>query len=193
MPQYIAFLRAINVGGRVVKMDRLRSLFEGMGFRNVETFIASGNVIFETPGADAAAIERRVERTLEAALGYAVGTFIRSTTELAAVHAHAPFGTPDPATHAYWIGFLKTATAAHRDALLRLRNGEDDFHLHEREAYWIRAGRMSDSKITGAMLEKAIGPATFRNVTTVGKLVEKYPPPGDTKKVAKKVAKKRTR
>ena len=44
----IAFLRAVNVGGRVVKMDRLRALFEGEGFTGVETFIASGNVIFDS-------------------------------------------------------------------------------------------------------------------------------------------------
>ena len=48
MPKYFAFLRAINVGGHVVTMDHLVRLFEGMGFSGVETFIASGNVIFET-------------------------------------------------------------------------------------------------------------------------------------------------
>ena len=48
MTRYIAFLRAINVGGHVVKMDALRRLFESLGFSNVETFIASGNVLFET-------------------------------------------------------------------------------------------------------------------------------------------------
>ncbi|HXW01123.1 MAG TPA: DUF1697 domain-containing protein, partial [Anaerolineae bacterium] len=47
LPKYIAFLRAINVGGHTVKMDYLRRLFEEMGFSKVETFIASGNVIFE--------------------------------------------------------------------------------------------------------------------------------------------------
>jgi uncharacterized protein (DUF1697 family) len=48
MSRYIAFLRAINVGGHTVKMDILRQQFEALGFSNVETFIASGNVIFET-------------------------------------------------------------------------------------------------------------------------------------------------
>ena len=47
MPRYITFLRAINVGGHTVKMDRLREIFESLGFANVETFIASGNVVFE--------------------------------------------------------------------------------------------------------------------------------------------------
>ena len=52
MTKYIAFLRAINVGGHTVKMDRLRGLFESLGVLNVETFIASGNVIFEAKKKD---------------------------------------------------------------------------------------------------------------------------------------------
>jgi uncharacterized protein (DUF1697 family) len=46
MPKYVAFLRAINVGGHTVKMDHLRRLFEALGFTNVETFIASSDVVF---------------------------------------------------------------------------------------------------------------------------------------------------
>ena len=52
MPKYVALLRAINVGGHTVKMDHLRSLFEAIGFSNVETFIASGNVIFDSRSKD---------------------------------------------------------------------------------------------------------------------------------------------
>ena len=52
MPRYIAFLRALNVGGHTVKMDHLRSLFEALGFGGVESFIASGNIIFDTPSTD---------------------------------------------------------------------------------------------------------------------------------------------
>ena len=64
MPRVIAFLRAINVGGRTVKMDRLRGLFADAGFRNVETFIASANVIFDSPGKTTAGIERKIEAGL---------------------------------------------------------------------------------------------------------------------------------
>ena len=53
MTRYFTFLRAINVGGHTVKMDVLRQLFESLGFSNVETFIASGNVIFEAKTAAA--------------------------------------------------------------------------------------------------------------------------------------------
>src|SRR5262249_56400329 len=95
MPLHVAFLRAINVGGRVVKMDHLRALFEGLGLANVETFIASGNVIFESPVRKAKALEARIEAHLRDSLGYAVGVFIRSPAELAAVAGHRPFPAAD--------------------------------------------------------------------------------------------------
>lgn len=60
MSRYIALLRAINVGGHTVKMDRLRTLFAQVGLANVETFIASGNVIFDTPIQDTRALEQRI-------------------------------------------------------------------------------------------------------------------------------------
>ena len=56
MPKYIAFLRAINVGGHIVKMDQLRKLFEELQFEHVEKFIASGNVIFDTKSKNIAAL-----------------------------------------------------------------------------------------------------------------------------------------
>src|SRR5258705_7845630 len=91
MPKYVAFLRAIIVGGHIVKMDQVRSLFEAMGFSNVETFIASGNVIFDSKSKSAKALEGKIERALEDNLGYPVKTFIRSIAELAAVARYKPF------------------------------------------------------------------------------------------------------
>ena len=78
MTVYIAFLRAINVGGRTVKMDRLRGLFEHLGYADVETFIASGNVIFQSPAEDTRALEQQIEAHLAASLGYEVATFVRT-------------------------------------------------------------------------------------------------------------------
>src|SRR5271167_1111568 len=91
MPKYVAFLKAINVGGHVVKMDELRELFSDLKFSNVETFIASGNVIFETKSAADQKLEQKIEKHLEAALGYAVGTFVRSIEEIRAVSEYQPF------------------------------------------------------------------------------------------------------
>ena len=91
MPRFVAFLRAINVGGHVVKMDQLRQLFEALGFAKVETFIASGNVIFEAKSKDTNALQRRIEKHLHQALGYEVVTFLRTLEELDKVANHRPF------------------------------------------------------------------------------------------------------
>jgi len=82
MPKYIEFLKAINVGGHTVKMDHLKKLFEKMGFEKVETFIASGNVLFESKSKKIDAIKKKIETELEKSLGYKVATFIRTTNEL---------------------------------------------------------------------------------------------------------------
>src|ERR1041385_3864079 len=92
MPRYIAFLRAINVGGHnTVTMDFLRHFFESLGFAHVETFIASGNIVFETASKNAQALERKIESGLRAALGYEVVAFVRTGAELAAIASYKPF------------------------------------------------------------------------------------------------------
>src|ERR1700730_6560978 len=107
MPKYVAFLRAINVGGHTVKMDHLRGLFEAIGFANVETFIASGNVIFDAKSRNTLALERKIEKHLQETLGYKVATFVRATTELAEVAAYKPFDDSELAAdgNVVYIGF----------------------------------------------------------------------------------------
>jgi uncharacterized protein (DUF1697 family) len=109
MPRHVAFLRAINVGGHTVRMERLRELFVALGFTRVETFIASGNVIFEDAGGDIDAMEERIERRLAEALGYEVVTFVRSVGDVAAVAVGQPFdGAGDDAeAPTLFIGFVK--------------------------------------------------------------------------------------
>lgn len=155
-------------------MAVLRDLFEEFGFREVTTVIASGNVLFSAPSTDGAALERRIERHLARALDYEVATFCRSPQELAAIVAHEPFPDARPVApgQALSVAFLKAPlTGPARTALLELRTPTDDLHVHRREAYWLCRGRTSDSTVSGARLEKAVGgPATVRNITTVRKL-----------------------
>jgi len=91
MSRYFAFLRAINVGGHTIKMDQLRNLFENMDLSKVETFIASGNVIFENKSGDVHVLEKRIETSLSDALGYEVATFIRTDAELKEIAGYKPF------------------------------------------------------------------------------------------------------
>lgn len=174
MPRHLALLRAINVGGHTVKMDRLRALFEAMAFANVETFIASGNVLFDARSAPAA-LERKIEQQLASALGYDVATFVRKPAELAAVVEHDCFPKATLAkAHALWVAFLKDAPSA--EGLKRLKAVQcdtDAFAVHGREVFWLRQVTSSDSKVTGATVERALGASlTARNITTVRKLAE---------------------
>ena len=173
--RYVAFLRAINVGGHIVKMDELRRLFEALRFANVETFIASGNVIFDS-SADAQKLERQIEAHLEKSLGYAVSTFLRTTAELQAVAAAQPFPSKrrtDDST--LYIGFLGAAPSpAQCERIAGLSNPMDDLAVVGREVHWLCQGKMLDSRVNYAVLEKTLATrATFRNVNTVNRLVAK--------------------
>jgi uncharacterized protein (DUF1697 family) len=168
--RYVAFLRAINVGGHTVKMDRLRDLVAALPVRNVSTFIASGNVLLESEAA-AIHLEAAIELQLRKHLGYPVGTFIRTIPELQKVVDHDPFPGEDASLY---VGFLKTKPAAGPVRTLTSASTEvDRFHLHGREVYWLARAGFSGSTFTGAKLEKMVGPMTMRNITTVRKLAAK--------------------
>ena len=175
MPLYFAFLRAINVGGHVVKMDALRRLFADMGFANVETFIASGNVIFKSAARNAATLERKIEKELEAALGYEVTTFLRTASELQAVAAQRPFGRPG-ADEVVYVAFMRAAPkATARAAVIALANAAHEFRFEGRELYWLRRRVLDDGRYSGAFLERALkAPITVRNANTVEKMAARY-------------------
>ncbi|HYM60714.1 MAG TPA: DUF1697 domain-containing protein [Thermoanaerobaculia bacterium] len=179
MSKQVAFLRAINVGGHVVKMDQLRRLFEGLGFKNVETFIASGNVIFDAPAARPKSLERKIEVCLREALGYEVATFLRTASALARIAKQKPFGDEDLSDpgHTLYIGFLADPPSAEaRRKLLALNSARNAFEISDSEVYWLCRTRFSDSDFSGATLEKTLGmQTTLRNANTVQRLVAKYP------------------
>jgi uncharacterized protein (DUF1697 family) len=108
MHHYIAFLRGINLGKRRIKMDDLRVLFEQMKFTGVETFIASGNVIFASKSGDTGKLENKIQVHLKKSLGYEVDTFVRSRAEVAAIAAHRPFiaADLDHPNHTVHAGFF---------------------------------------------------------------------------------------
>ena len=175
----IAFLRAINVSGHNVKMDRLRELFEALGLSNVETFIASGNVIFDSPAKDTRALEEEIEGHLREALGYEVATFIRSASELADIASYQPFSTSEleKEGNSLYVALLPAPPDGEAQRrLLAFRSEVDDFHVRGREVYWLCRTKMSESAFSGALLEKAVGmPATLRNANTLRRLTAKYP------------------
>jgi uncharacterized protein (DUF1697 family) len=176
MPRYVAFLRAINVGGHVVKMDRLKSLFESAGHARVETFIASGNVVFESRSTATAKLASAIEHALEKALGYEVATFIRTDEEVAAIAGRQPF-EPEAvkSARAFCVGFLSEPLGREGEKILMgMRTPIDDFRVHGREVYWLCQKGQSDSTFSNVRFEKAVKVrATYRGMNTIQRLAAK--------------------
>lgn len=173
-----AFLRGVNLGKRTATSADLRAAFEAMGFDDVATFIASGNVAFDGHGEDGAALEARIEAGLGETMGFEAATFVRSCEELAEVAAPERLGASPLAGGdgvAVHVVFLKGELPADLgEAVEGLRSGDDDFVAGERELYWLRRGKMSDSA-AWRPLEKALrGRGTMRNLNTVRRMLTKF-------------------
>jgi uncharacterized protein (DUF1697 family) len=180
MHRYIALLRGINLGYRRVTMDRLRGIFEAMKFAEVETFIASGNVIFSARTGDGTKLAKLIGGELRRSLGYEVDTFVRTRAEMAAAAAFRPFAPADLADPAVTIsvGFLGAALGADQARrLVDCRTEVDQFCVNAREFYWLCRISTPESKVWSQPKMKAVAlpSATMRNLKTVRKLAELYP------------------
>ncbi|HEX5588053.1 MAG TPA: DUF1697 domain-containing protein [Acidimicrobiia bacterium] len=168
--RWVAFLGGINVGGHRVKMDALRDEFSALGYADVSTFIASGNVVFDAPGRGRA-LEQAIEARLEEQLGYAVPTFLRPAKSIADIAAYEPFG-PTAERDSLHVLFLDAAPgAAAVRATEALSNHQDRFEVRGTELYWGIHGNLMDSSVKSSVLAKAHGQrATARNVKSLRKL-----------------------
>ena len=177
MPRYVAFLRGMNLGKRRLPMSELKSLFQKLGFSRVETFIASGNVLFETKTTGRSQLEARIARHLERSLGYRVDTFVRTTQEVAAIGRAKIFpeeGQPGITIH---VGFLHEPLPPEKARkLAALRTAVDEFRVEGREYYWLCRTRVSESKAWSSPEMKALQLPTSsaRNLTSIRKLLAKH-------------------
>lgn len=174
MTHYLALLRAINVGGRNVKMEALRALFEGLGFRAVRTHLASGNVLFDSQSSARPALQTRIEQALLQGLGYSVDCFLRDPQEMLRCARRAAEAQARPGIVALNVGFLHAPPDAAQLALILAARSEiDDFEVHGREIYWGCARRQSESRFQPGQLERKLKqPITFRGVATTRQLAD---------------------
>ena len=163
MPVFIALLRAINVGGTGrLAMSDLRSLCEKAGFRNVRTYIASGNVVAERDGAEASA-KAALEAELRAYADKPVGVIVRTAAEMAKVVANNPF--PDRAASQTVAIFLDLAPP--RDILKDIKGqANEELRLGAREIYVHYPDGIGRSKLRISAAEGG----TARNMNTLAKL-----------------------
>ncbi len=160
MPQFVAFLRAINVGGRSIRMSALAEHFRALGFANVRTFISSGNVIFDSSTVEATGtLESTIERELESTLGFRSEVFVRSPMELRRVasHAGALLGSA-PDIQVVNVAFLKsTLDPAAKRIVAALSTESDQLEVRDREIYWMCRTKLSESTFSSALLERKLG------------------------------------
>jgi uncharacterized protein (DUF1697 family) len=165
MTTYIALLRAVNVGGTgKLPMAELKAMCEGAGFEVVQTYIASGNVVFNS-AKSAAQVKAVLETALLAYAGKPVGVMVRTVAELAAVLSGNPF--PDAAPNRTVAIFLDAAPAP--DAIEKVSGRKDEeLALDKREIYVHYGEGMADSKLKIPAAKEG----TARNINTISKLVE---------------------
>jgi len=178
MDRHVAFLRGMNLGNRRIKNEELRRHFEGMGFEEVATFRASGNVIFSTPKREAEGkLAARVEAELDERLGYDVPVFLRSAAELAAVVAQEPFDQKAVAKSKgkLQVSFLKKKpTAAAKKKALALATDEELLAIEGRELYWLPSGGISESDLDLKAIDAALGAGTIRTMGTIEQIAAKF-------------------
>jgi len=177
MPEYAAFLRGINVGGHRITSADLRARFKEIGFRDVNVFQASGNVVFDRDGGPVAKIGARIEKGLEAALGYDVAVFLRKASEVRAIARQQPFA---PAVVEASRGKLQVAMlltrpeAGEQEEVLALGSEEDRLAFGDRELYWLPSGGLLESALDLKAIGKVVGATTVRTKGTVERLAAKH-------------------
>jgi uncharacterized protein (DUF1697 family) len=175
MPKCAAFLRGVNLGrNRRISGAELRSLFEEIGFSDVDTFRTSGNVVFAAPRKPAAA---RIEKALAESTGFEVTVFLRSAGEVRAIAAHQPFERKlvEASTGKLQVAMLPAKPAARvRKDVLAMATDEDRLAFGDRELYWLPSGLMRDSGLDLTATEKLLGPWTMRTMGTIELIAAKY-------------------
>lgn len=172
MTTQIAFLRAVNLGKRTVKMGKLVEILEGLGYEEPWTYINSGNAVFETPG-KRADLESAIASVLEADLGFEVTTFVRTAAELDRILAARPFEVGDADT--YFVTFLKdTPSKATAKELESYSNDFDTLVVRGRDVHWRMHGKSTDTTLKKKQW-KIVGElaSTSRNITMLRKLAAK--------------------
>jgi uncharacterized protein (DUF1697 family) len=177
VPRHVAFLRAINVGGRRASRDQLTTCLESLEFENVTTFRASGNLIFDASSGSQAAVTKRIDQALTESLGYDVRAFLRTAAEVRAIAALDPF--PPKVVNAS-AGKLQVALLAEpppigaRDEVLAMATDADRLVIEGRELYWLPSGGQMQTDLNLRALDRLVGENTRRTKGMIEEIAQKF-------------------
>lgn len=176
MIKYVAFLRGINVGGkRLIKMEDLRRVVESMGLRNVRTFIASGNVLFETSQTNRDALTRKIEKKLLTAFAHDVPVVLQTIDELKNLLRTGPFKKIKPSAEVMMCVTLLVAEPK-AGPKLPLRSATENLEvlaIRNRAAFILcRRKKNGSFSFPNNFFEKEFGvTATTRQWNTINRIV----------------------
>jgi uncharacterized protein (DUF1697 family) len=174
MARFIALLRGVNVGGHApVPMARLRELCAALGWTGVETYIQSGNVVFEASG-KAAALEAALEKALAEAFGFAPAVIVRSAAQLKAMAAANPFPeASETEPNRILVGLGKARPKAGAAEVIQAKAAAGETVAEAGGALWFHyPNGAGTSKLTPKLIDRAAGsPVTARNWRTVTTLL----------------------
>lgn len=180
MTIFIALLRGINVGGKNrIKMANLKSLFETIGLLHVETYIQSGNVIFESDQQEEL-LQEKIEHEIENKFGFMVNVVIRTADELDKLIKDCPFSVEEvmeaeslnsEGESLYASMFTQALSQEKIEYLSTFRSEKDEFRIKNRDIYLLVCHSIRNSKVANH-LQKLDIPSTVRNWKTITKLQE---------------------
>jgi uncharacterized protein (DUF1697 family) len=167
----------MNVGGHRLTNEELRGHFAAMGFAEVASFRASGNVIFAAPAGAPDDVAARIEQGLAEALGYEVPTFIRSSAQMRTIAVSQPFTADRLAASAGKLQVALLAAPPSRDAreaVLALGGDSDALAFGECELYWLPSGGLLDSPLDLKAVAALLGVITIRTKNTIEQIAAKH-------------------
>ncbi|MGP4040170.1 DUF1697 domain-containing protein [Gracilibacillus sp. D59] len=177
MTIYIALLRGINVGGKnKIKMAELRNALETMGLNKVQTYIQSGNVLFESNQSEEL-LKEQIEKKIEEEFGFSVSVILRTSTELNQITGNCPF-TEKPVSDAeassevesLYVALLpKIPSQKDIERLNGYKTEHENFQVKGRDIYLLFHRSIRSSKLANN-LQKLGVPVTVRNWKTLNKL-----------------------
>jgi uncharacterized protein (DUF1697 family) len=171
---YSAFLRAINVGGHgLIKMPRLKELFESSGLEKVQTYIQSGNIVFSSPVKNSAQLEKQIETFLFNEMDYVVKTFLRTGKEIENIINKNPFNEISLSKElVLYYAFLQSAPGKEtEESILSSSNDIERHKIMDRGIYSLIDKTAVKTLYSGSWLEKKLNqPVTVRNWNTILKI-----------------------
>ena len=175
MAQYIALLGSINVGGNRLKMDELRAALEAAGLADVQTVVASGNVLFEHDRAPDAALEQRIAEVIKGRFGIDSFAAVRSKAELRSAIEDNPFANDGEHKYVHTIFLADPLDRPAFEAFARSYDGPERLAAGTREYYVDYAQGVGRSRLDPAMTKAKIVKcrATARNLRSLARMLEK--------------------